>query len=226
MQKNSSAIVSFKNAFLFRNFKARKGILFQKSDSESTIRKRLRGSEDCERASRYCKQHKVAIQAGGHSGLYPLALSKIFESVYTFEPDHDNFLSLALNTAQNSNIYKLQAALGRSPQFIDLNRKSGGSGSHYVDGNGMIPMLTVDICEFEACDLIYFDIEGFEHEALMGAERTIQRFRPVIVLEDKGHAERFGVPSSEAVDHLVERHHYDVAARSNKDVILTPADLS
>jgi hypothetical protein len=46
-----------------------------------------------------------------------------------------------------------------------------------------IPQLTIDSFGFKEVDLIAFDMEGYEPNALRGAFKTIEKFRPVIILE-------------------------------------------
>lgn len=46
-----------------------------------------------------------------------------------------------------------------------------------------LPTITIDSLHLERCDLIKFDIEGWETRALNGANRTISRFKPVLFFE-------------------------------------------
>lgn len=208
------------NRVKFHDFKRRGGYLWQQRDSERIINYRLSSVSDCEKAASYCAQRRICVQAGGHSGLYPKHLSELFEAVYTFEPDHLNAASLAVNTLGVSNIYKFQAALGEETAFVDLNRSAGGSGSNHVEGAGHIPMLTIDLLDLPVCDLIYLDIEGYELPALRGAKETIAKYRPVIALEDNGLSQRFGITSGDAIGYLETEFGYVVAERSNSDVIM------
>jgi hypothetical protein len=47
-----------------------------------------------------------------------------------------------------------------------------------------VQVMLIDDLELDACDAIQLDIEGYEYPALKGAERTIERFRPVIATEN------------------------------------------
>ena len=59
-----------------------------------------------------------------------------------------------------------------------------GAGYPVPARNGSRSVM-IDDLNLWACDLIQLDVEGFEHKALKGAEHTIRRFRPTIVLEEK-----------------------------------------
>jgi FkbM family methyltransferase len=133
----------------------------------------------------FCKAREVAVQAGGNVGLWPNHLAGDFNTVYTFEPDPQNFSCLAWNTRMRPNVIRLQAALGDRPVLVGMNRVSDNIGAHQIDGAGIIPMLTIDSLGLTACDLIYLDIEGHEPQALFGARNTLARFKPVVAVEDK-----------------------------------------
>jgi hypothetical protein len=61
-------------------------------------------------------------------------------------------------------------------------------GGCYVDEGGKYSVSTIAIDDLylTACDLIILDIEGSEPFALEGARATIDKFKPVIMVEDRG----------------------------------------
>lgn len=136
----------------------------------------------------------VVVQAGGNCGMYPFLFSRMFKTVYTFEPDPLNFYALVQN-CQNDNIIKMQAALGDVHTMIDVRRVAMSNvGMHKVvsAANAKIPQLRVDDLKLNACGLLQFDIEGYEIHALRGASETIQKFKPVIACENgNGQIEEF-----------------------------------
>ena len=124
--------------------------------------------------------HSVMVQAGGNCGQYVRQFSKRFGTVYTFEPDPINFLCLVLNC--NSNVIKTQACVGNERNFVNIN-KGNDSGAIHVAGQGNIPTVIIDDMNLPACDLIQLDIEGYEYFALQGAQRTIEQYHPLIMIE-------------------------------------------
>ncbi len=133
----------------------------------------------------FCKKFDVAIQAGGACGMYPRLLANFFGHVYTFEPEPVNFHCL-VNNCRLHTITKINGALGQSPTFVSVEH--GGfqnAGVHRVkkESDSFIPVFTIDQFEFKQCDLIQLDVEQYEEYVILGALNTIEKFKPVIVLE-------------------------------------------
>src|SRR4051812_41824122 len=111
------------------DLEVRDGWLWPKSDVE--LWKRARDYSVLEKALQHCTQRRVAIQAGGACGTYPLWLSQYFETVYTFEPDPVNFTCLVAN-CQQANVVKIQAALGLAKGCGEMQATEGNSGAGYM----------------------------------------------------------------------------------------------
>jgi FkbM family methyltransferase len=136
-----------------------------------------------EEVSAHIPERKVLVQAGGNCGFYIQKYAKLFDLVYTFEPDPLNFYCLNLNVT-SPNVFKYQACLGDQHQRVSIGRWMGDVGSIHVTGtDGVVPTMLIDDLNLERCDLIHLDIEGFELHALKGAVNTIQKCRPIIALE-------------------------------------------
>ena len=127
----------------------------------------------------------VVVQAGGNMGLYPLMLGRRFKRVYTFEPYPLSFLCLALNTPFD-NIFKFNAALSDENGLVGISvNNSRNLGMNTIDAGSTknIPAFKVDQLELDACDLLWLDIERHEHKAILGADETIKKFKPVVAAE-------------------------------------------
>ena len=129
---------------------------------------------------------RVCVQAGGNVGVYPLALADAFERVITFEPDDEN-LSCLMRNATRPNIAIYKAALGKAAGTCSVQVVEGDNcGAHKTVPDGLVPVMTIDDLGLDACDLIWLDIEGSEADAIEGARATIEKFSPIVVLEEKG----------------------------------------
>lgn len=135
-----------------------------------------------------CDERSVVVQAGGAIGLFPLRLSHLFEVVYTFEARAENYDCLVSNcVAPNVKAYNL--ALSDTHRRVSVtcdppHTHNYGAG-YIVDDDAGVDTVRIDDFNLPACDLIFLDIEGAELEALRGAYRTIEKFHPLIVVEDK-----------------------------------------
>jgi FkbM family methyltransferase len=145
-------------------------------------------------------QHRVVVQAGGCSGLWPLALSKYFDKVYTFEPATINFRCLQTNVALIGNITAFPCALGEKRQRVGLTRPKVGAGLWRVDGDGDVQMETLDGVITDPVDAIVLDVEGSEVSVLRGAERIISTHHPLLWFEYLNHTEE--------IDAFLEAHGY------------------
>lgn len=128
--------------------------------------------------------YSVCVQAGGCMGMYPRLLSEMFGRVYTFEPDPHNFYCLTLN-CQKDNIIKMQAALGNESRLVSINLpEDNNRGTRTINENyKIIPMLTIDSLQLDACGFIQLDVEYYELNVLRGALETVREYKPVITCE-------------------------------------------
>lgn len=146
------------------------------------------------------KGRDVVVQAGGNQGMYPRYYANIFEKVYTFEPDVDNYFCLDFN-CQGVQYYKQNVGLGESDTTMNLVQLSpNNTGMHRTVSDELllanpnilsehvsrVEMVRLDSLNIEACDLLHLDVELYETEALVGAEETIKKYNPVIVVETGG----------------------------------------
>lgn len=143
-----------------------------------------------------CGRRRTFVDGGAHVGLWSIRLTSLFERVVAFEPVTANFQCLLANTQASANIDLHHAALGDADCTVQMaNDKGGKSFSWYVGkGEGQTTCTRLDALDLQDVDLIKLDVEGYELEALRGAEETIDRCRPVIMIEEKysgGDATRF-----------------------------------
>lgn len=165
----------------------------------------------------FIPKRKVCIQAGGNVGVYPRKLAQYFDKVVTAEPNAANFNCLLRNTAEYSNIKAMRVAFGEyKGHTATVSHEEGNSGAvHLVEGKE-VGVLPIDELVLDACDLIWLDVEGYEELALKGARRTIEKYHPAIIIEEKSVlAELHGLDPHGAVKWLKDRKYYRVMKRGN-----------
>jgi len=172
----------------------------------------------------YVTNWDAVVQAGGNCGVFAMALAKKFGTVYSFEPDHDNFVCLAHNCSHDANVICLQAALGKgSEPPISMDTQPGNCGAHMVGKAGHIPVLSIDSLNLPSCGLMTLDVEGYEVFALQGAQKTLARCRPVLLLEMKGIGAKYGWPDEELHFWLTEGFQYRLETKLLRDRLYVPA---
>lgn len=137
----------------------------------------------------YVREKRVALDIGANVGLWSRDLVKQFTQVIAFEPVAMFRECLERNVvAKNLEVNPI--ALGDQEGMIKMIITEGNTGHTHVDPNsvnGDIKIVKLDSLELLVVDYVKIDCEGFEYRVLQGAEQTIKRCRPVIVIEQKPH---------------------------------------
>lgn len=130
----------------------------------------------------------LAVQAGGYVGVFPKKLSYLFSKVITFEPVKENWDCLISNV-QETNVTKINAGLGNVKGTAQIKKTiPNNCGAIQLESaeEGDLQIVRLDNYVSEPVDLLWLDIEGYEVKALEGASSTIEKYKPVIVLENNG----------------------------------------
>lgn len=142
------------------------------------------------------KLNSIAIDIGGHIGTFTMVMAKKVGSkgkVHVFEPQIKLFRELYHNCILNKveNIVKChQVAIGNSQKIIKIDSlKQGNEAGTHLDENrsgDFVNMRTIDSYNFKNVSFVKIDVEHSEDDVLDGMIETINRERPVIVLEIQG----------------------------------------
>ena len=164
------------------------------------------------------KHRRSVVQAGGHIGIFPMELSKLFKRVYTFEPEAENFRCLVRN-ALGDNVFPQRAALGAVNGGRKLQVQPRNTGGHQMTHDpGEIPMLRIDDLGLTDVDLLLLDLEGYEFFALLGAMQTIMRTRPLIIVEQNKKSRGQGFQPG-AIELLLNSLDYRVRSTAGENII-------
>lgn len=146
-----------------------------------------------------CRDRKVCVDVGAHVGLMSYWMAKDFEAVHAFEPVAAHRECFVKNV-EAQNVFLHDCALGEKEGSVRIQTGKNSSGDSWIAGDGDIPLRRLDDFALHDVSCIKIDCEGSELFVLRGAEATVKRCRPAIMVEQKpGHAQRFGVGETDAV---------------------------
>lgn len=143
------------------------------------------------------------VHAGTFFGDFIPALARSREPgaiVWAFEPNRENYRCASITIELNDleNVVLTHAGLSRrnDTALLATSDRKGvalGGGSQLIDdpssaeglSNEQVNLVAIDevVSGDRSVAVIQLDVEGHEQEALAGAMRTIERCRPLIVLE-------------------------------------------
>jgi len=152
----------------------------------------------------------LAVDIGGHVGLWSWPLCHAFDGVVAFEPLAAHRACYERNLAHMPNWRLYGCALGPGDAEVRVaTRTPGSSGDSGVDPAGQegekVPQRRLDDFHLAGVDLVKLDCEGYELLVLQGAVDTLRRCRPTVIVEQKpetGGAQRYGLATDAAVTFL------------------------
>lgn len=151
-----------------------------------------------------CQVRRFAADVGAHVGFWSYYLALRFRGVHAFEPSAA-FAQCFERNVRAKNVVLHRVALGEAAGSVALEMVEGNTGATHVrpGGEGSIPMRRLDDYRLEELDLLKIDVEGYERRVLEGARETLARCRPVVIVEQKDFASRFGDERFAAAELLV-----------------------
>ena len=153
--------------------------------------------EECIVIERILKPGNTVVEVGSNIGAHTIVIAKAVGptgKVIAFEPQPQTAQLLRMNIVDNgvSDWVEVReqcagdvARRAYIPKLEDLGHKNFGRVEIADDGSvGNTDVITIDSLDLKACRLIKIDAEGSELDALRGAIKTINKFRPFIYVEN------------------------------------------
>lgn len=130
----------------------------------------------------------VVIDVGAFIGDHTIAyLNKVRENgmVYAFEPYINAFECLKFNLKNYKNLNAFNYALGNSEDYISMEIVETNDGMNFIKQGNDIRITRLDTISqnFTKLDFIKIDCEGYELDVLQGGQRTIQKYKPKMLIE-------------------------------------------
>lgn len=165
-----------------------------------------------------------AVDGGAFVGEWSTVMAGRFAVVHAFEPCEKSRNRLTANAPANVTVHA--EALWHERDTVDVLAppKRSTLESRYVKPaeKGAVQAVPLDELELQSCGLIKLDLEGAEYFALLGARRTIERCKPVIIVEmNKRGRTNFGLDGPLAAE-LLAQFGYELAYERPPDMVYRP----
>ena len=153
----------------------------------------------------------IAVDGGAYMGVWSSAFASRFGRVISFELCPYAYRGLIKNLGgfiASGNVVPLNIALGQHEKevfFTGSMKADSPIKRVYPAGDGEesfpqppisppVQMLPLDSFDLPSLGLLKLDLQGYDYFALLGAEKTIKKFRPPVYVEIDAACQRvFGV---------------------------------
>lgn len=158
--------------------------------------------EKLDAALKYVKKFDVALDVGGHCGLWSKEMVKKFGLVVAFEPLEEHRRCYEMNVRGNHLMFPY--ALGEEDGTAKMFVKPVSTGDSRISKKGTVPIeiRRLDDLWNGGCDFLKIDTEGYEEFVLRGATQALSH-KPVVIVEQKPNkAQEYGLAETGAVEYL------------------------
>ena len=182
-----------------------------------------RGEPELELLQFVVPRGRNAIDGGAHKGIYSWYLSKLCREIYAFEPNPTMFNYLLKAVPGNVTCFK--AALAKKTGKAHFNLPTSKGRFHHTQGSLLdatgptghevleVEVHTIDQHDFQDVGFIKLDLEGAELDAILGADKLIERDRPVVLAEATGVG---GSSSEDLSQHMMKLGYVALVFQDNR----------
>jgi len=137
------------------------------------------------------KYRRVFIDIGTNLGTYSIPASKVYKTVYSYEPNNSLARLLRASNIKNINVREIALSNYKGEAKLDIphdqNNNPQPAQASIVKkgvGNGeIVRVTTLDSEKIDNVDVIKIDVEGAEFDVLSGAQNLIEKNKPVLIIE-------------------------------------------
>lgn len=151
-----------------------------------------------DKALPHCRQTLLAVDVGAHVGLLTRQMLFLgFQRVVCFEPEPENFACLRRNIDPMRTVAH-RLALSDAAGMLSMENPAPNNSGAWECRAYDESCLKVDSARLDwfglGPDLIKYDVQGHEVQALKGSVETLKRHKPVVIVECWRDGERDNRP--------------------------------
>jgi len=185
---------------------------------------------------KFTNKRRIAIDVGANIGMYTVYLAKLFNTIYSFEPIPALANDLAASKIKNNFVYNVGLAEENSKRelkipYNNITREALYAWAYFnsehierlfLKGESIIvDCRTLDSYCFSDVDFIKIDVEGYELNILIGAKDTINKYKPILLIEvPSGRKDRNNI-----LNYLNDMGYYGYFIKNNKIKSLNEFDF-
>ena len=159
----------------------------------------------------FFKEGDVLVNIGANIGSYAYAFINKASQIICFEPSNELFECLQYNLGKYSNVIVHNEAVSDNNeqyQTICLNDNIGMTHLKSCETSNRYTK-TIDSYNFNKVDFLLIDCEGYEPKVLLGAQNTIRKYKPIMVIEINTHTleKYYGFHKEMIYDFLIQNNY-------------------
>ncbi len=194
-------------------------------------RDRTKGELELTILSDLVDPRRMALDVGANRGVYSYFLSRLCPRVVAFEPNPKMLVTLRKNAARNVTVEAVALSDKSARAELNIPRSSHGYSNQCATlntrnsdqryGTVEVQSKRLDEYSFDDVGFIKIDVEGHELAVLEGAQDTLARCRPNLLIEiEESH---IGFAIEDAIGQVCQ-YGYDAYAliKTSTDIQLTP----
>lgn len=165
----------------------------------------------------------VAIDGGAYVCKWSIAMAERFDRVHAFEPSEGNYALCIENLKDIDNVTLYDKALSNHEHLLRMSAR-GADILHKVTGSKKgkkYEAISIDSLYLDNVGLIKLDLEGNDLEGIQGALSTIDRCRPVLIVETKRDKEQIDQLMKD-LDYRVVMEPFNIGGKMAPDTVYAP----
>ena len=160
---------------------------------------------------KHTKNKRTALDVGAHIGIFTRRFAQDFEHVVAVEPVNHTYLQANTRDLDNVHIFPIGAG-DKTRTLYAHNPKSSNTGAWELSesvSDCAVSVVAIDSLWIPQLDCVKIDAQGMERDILTGAEHTLRKYKPTLLVE---------LPCAKTVEFLADLD-YKLIEKCRKDCV-------